>query len=221
MLEKLTTPDKIIRCKRKSISLIISNNGEFIVRAPFSATDERIFNFINEKSSWIISKRKEFISNSKKVLEIKNGEQISILGEKYNIILIKNGRVKTVNNQILLPCEKSKEKLINYIKKQLKSYLTTRVAEIAKICGYSYDSVSVSSAKTNWGSCSFNNKLHFTYRLVLCPLAVIDYIIVHELTHTQIKNHSKKFWRAIEKTMPSYKQAETWLKQNKQVINII
>lgn len=219
---EIITPTKIIRSKRKTISLIIDINGEFIVRAPINCSEERIFKFIEKNQNWIVKKRQEVADNSKyKKLSCEDGEKLKILEEELTIKLYDNERVKQSDNILFLPKVNSKEKLVSYLKRVLKKFLINRVEEISQLTKLNYLSISISSAKTNWGSCSYNNRLHFTYKLALCPKWIIDYIIVHELCHTKIKNHSKLFWSLVAKFIPEYKVCNKWLKDNKTIINVI
>ena len=78
----------------------------------------------------------------------------------------------------------------------------------------SYKAVSVSSAKGRWGSCSQDNTLRFTFRLLYAPYAVIDYVVVHELAHITHKNHGKAFWQQVEKYCPDWKIKRKWLKDH-------
>ena len=216
----LLTPNKIVKSNRKTLSLIINNNGELIVRAPIKHSEKQIYDFINKKANWIISKRIFILS--KRIEPFNTSyKTLNILGISYDIVFYNMKSVKLLENKLYVPIENYQKKLIMYLKKIAKITLTTKVEYFSKQFGFKYQSISISSAKTNWGSCSYNNKLHFTYRLMLCPESVVDYIVIHELTHTQIKNHSSKFWLMVEKLYPNYKQCEKWLKSNKGIINII
>ena len=79
--------------------------------------------------------------------------------------------------------------------------------------GVSYQSVALSSAKTRWGTCSGENKIRLTYRLLYAPKEVMEYVIVHELAHTRYKNHGKGFWAFVQEFVPDYKQKRKWLKE--------
>ena len=218
---ELLTPNEIIRTRRKSISLIIKNNGEFIVRAPIKATDKRIRDFINLKSKWIISKRKEQLNNVVKPITFSDLEQIMLLDKPYNLVYSDVVLPKLGSEYIILPKEKSKEKLILLLKKIAKKHIQERVRLISELFGFKYNKISITSAKSCWGSCSSNNNLHFTYRLIMCPEDLIDYIVLHELCHTKIKNHSKLFWALVEQCNPYYKTHEKWLKVNRAIMEII
>ncbi|MBR4999159.1 MAG: M48 family metallopeptidase [Clostridia bacterium] len=219
--QELLIPTKIIKSKRKSISLIIKNNGEFIVRSPLNCAEKKIFDFINTKKEWIIKKRIEQLSNPYEQLQFNKDETLNILNKQYNIVLTEKTRVKLNENSIEVPKENSKAKLIGFLKAYSKKHFNDRARLMAQLFNFSYTKITISSAKTCWGSCGGKNILHFTYKLIMCPEDVVDYVILHELCHTKIKNHSKKFWLLVENCNPNYKNHEKWLKKNRGIIDVI
>lgn len=218
---QLLIPTKIIRSKRRSISLIINDNADFIIRAPLKAKDNDILKFIQQKSNWIIKKRREQLANKITPITFKSGDKINLLGNYYNLICINAKMVRIDENNIIIPIEKPKEQLIKFLKKEAQKYFTERTKYLADLFGFEVVSISIGSAKTCWGSCSFTNRIHFTYKLSLCPIDVIDYVIIHELCHTKFKNHSHEFWNLIKKCYPNYKTCELWLKKNRAIMNLI
>jgi predicted metal-dependent hydrolase len=87
--------------------------------------------------------------------------------------------------------------------------------------GVEYSSIKMSDAQRRWGSCSAKNALNFAWRLVMCPLSVIDYVVVHELSHITYKNHSTKFWSRVATVMPRYREALEWLRLNRKLMEVI
>lgn len=219
---ELLTPDKIIYSKRKSIALNITNTGDFVVRAPKNCQEEQIYKFIVQKSDWIIKHRlkakNSYINNT---FIIENNAKFNILDETYTILLSNKKKVEIIGSNLLIPIENKEQYLIMFLKKQAKMIIKERVEQFASQFNLKYNTVSISSAKTNWGSCSYNNKLHFTYRLLLCPNDVLNYVIIHELAHTQIKNHSREFWALVANFCPNYKIYNKWLKDNKYLMERI
>ena len=220
-MQNLLTPTKIVKTNRKTLSLIINNKGELIVRAPLNYKDSVIFDFINKKANWIIQKRTEMLENNIKPLKLIDGETINLLGNTYTIQSSNVKSVKVKDNYLIIPTLNSKARLVAYIKRTLKRIIEEKISKINQVYDFKFKNISISSAKTNWGSCSGNNNLHFTYKLMLCPEQVIDYIIVHELVHTVIKNHSKTYWRNVKKIYPYYKECERWLKDNRAITELI
>ncbi|MBQ8615169.1 MAG: M48 family metallopeptidase [Clostridia bacterium] len=219
--QELLIPNKIIKSNRKSISLVIKNNSEFIVRCPMRCKESDIYSFIAQKSDWIIKKRLEQASNLFNPLTCDKPEQIRILGKSYDIHFTNKNRVKLYEDVLEVPNTKPKEKIVGFLKTFARKYLTERVKLIADLFNFSYSKLTISSAKTNWGSCSLNDSLHFTYKLMMCPEDVVDYIVLHELCHTKVKNHSNKFWSLVEACNPNYKTHEKWLKKNRGIIEVI
>ena len=106
------------------------------------------------------------------------------------------------------------KKNINLYKKRAKNYIIKRVEQIGLKNNFNYKNIKITSAKTRWGSCTSKKNLNFSYRLILVPMKIIDYVIVHELCHLREMNHSKKFWREVGQIMPDYKKHDKWLKDN-------
>lgn len=221
-MEKELIPDKLIRVKRRSIALIINKNGEFVVRAPLNAKESEIWAFINEKKNWILRKKQETRSAlNRNQINLENGEIVHIFGVNYTVKLIDCKIAKLKDEYVVLPIKNTKFALVSLLKRELKRYLNNRVNEIATAFNFSYKSISITSATSSWGSCGAKNSLNFTYKLALCPKPVIDYIIIHELCHTKVKNHGSKFWAEVERVYPEYKHCEKWLKANRVIINMI
>ncbi len=110
--------------------------------------------------------------------------------------------------------------LIPIYQKEAPARITERVEFYAKRTGLKYQSIAISNALHRWGSCSPNGKLRFTWRLMLAPQEVIDYVVVHELTHLLEKNHSRAFWAKVREILPQYKKHAAWLKANQHLLRL-
>ena len=92
--------------------------------------------------------------------------------------------------------------------------LTEKTNRYAKIIGVSPNAISVRDYKSQWGSCSRNNKISYNWRLIIAPHRVVDYVVVHELCHLLEFNHTKDYWRHVSNNFRDYKECRDWLRFN-------
>ena len=95
-----------------------------------------------------------------------------------------------------------------------KEYIPKRVEYYHAFTGGQYTKITIRDQKTRWGSYSSNGTLSFSFRLMMAPPRILDYVVVHELCHLTHMNHSKEFWNMVETILPDYKEHRKWLKEN-------
>ena len=209
-------PDEIIRSNRKTLSLSIDFFGRLIVRAPKRCGAGRIFAFIQEKEDWILRKKAQMQGAGIHLPpENLDGYSLFLLGKPCLITLTdeKYVRYDTENHRLFLPENNAKAKLVKWLKDNAARILSTVTQTTAERMGTSYQKVAISSAKTRWGSCSADNHIRYTFRLLYAPKEVIEYVVIHELAHTKHKNHSAYFWLEVAKYCPNWKVHRAWLKR--------
>ena len=101
-----------------------------------------------------------------------------------------------------------------WYKKKFREIAIPRVTYFAEQHNLMVNQVRIKNQKTMWGSCSSKNNINLNYLLLMAPMKVIDYVIIHELVHTIHRNHSLDFWSSVESIMPDYKEHKLWLKTN-------
>jgi len=118
------------------------------------------------------------------------------------------GRNSNITTQSSLP----KTLLQKHFRKTAREYLTARTAQISKQMGTRHNRIAIRAQRSRWGSCSHQNNLNYNWKVILMPLPVIDYLIIHELAHTVHHNHGKRFYALVEKFCPDYKQLKKILR---------
>lgn len=221
---------QIIRSRRRTMSLQVNLKSQIIMKVPLRIKEKEINSLITKHQKWIL-KQKNKLKQYREKLFI-NGEDFLFLGKTYKLNLIyeeNNKNYQTSLNKInfdnnfFLNSHKSsnaKNLFIKWYKEQAKIIIEERVDFYSKKMNLKYNSIKINSAKTRWGSCSIRKTLNFSYRIIMAPIEVIDYVIVHELAHTKEMNHQKKFWNIVISIMPNYKIHKKWLKDNGHNLNL-
>ena len=210
-------PTRIIRSKRKTLSLTIDENAELVIRAPLRLSIKKIQDFINEKESWINRKQviiqnqiKDVTSNQNKLLYLGSLFPINI-NQSATKDLMFTGEEFIANSIEPNPLSLSIKK---WYKKKFREIAIPRVTYFAEQHNLMVNQIRIKNQKTMWGSCSSKNNINLNYLLLMAPMKVIDYVIIHELVHTIHRNHSIEFWSSVESIMPDYKEHKLWLKTN-------
>jgi len=200
--------------------MYINNDAALIVRAPFHASEE----VINE----VVLKYKERLEKRQKEVQLKNlkfnkkefvnGERFLYLGNDYPLKLVDNREILlNFENEFFLSkkyLSHAKNIFMIWYKRRAYETISQRVRLYAQKRGFKYNKINITNAQKRWGSCSHQGNLSFAWRLIMAPLPIIDSVVVHELVHLELKNHSKVFWNKVGSLDPQYKEHKEWLKNN-------
>lgn len=226
-------PKKIIRTKRKTLSLQINENGELIVRVPKFVSDSIIQKFIVKNKDWIDRKVNEVINKKSqlKIYTFSDGEEFLFLGKKLKLKFIQLDYLKRkqetsviISDEYLLIDEKKKGNALKVLEKFYKeeakkifvervNFFLTRLNETFN-SNFSPRKIRISNGRRILGSCSSDGNLSFSWRIIQAPLEVIDYVIIHELVHFMERHHKKSFWLKVNRLKPDYKKQIYWLNEN-------
>ncbi|NOY98925.1 MAG: M48 family metallopeptidase [Chloroflexi bacterium] len=211
---------KIIRSRRKTIALVVQPNGELLVRAPQRATLKQITAMVAQHADWIARKQAQVLAARAAFAprQFVAGEKFPFLGESYSLQLVNaESPVLDLNGSFQLARSalgRAEQVFERWYRRQARQVFTGRVGFYAGKYGFDYARVRISSARTRWGSCSPKGSLNFTWRLVMAPPEIVDYVVVHELSHLREHNHSKAFWTQVEAILPDYRARRKWLREN-------
>ena len=212
--------DKLVRSRRKTVAIVIDRDGRLTVRAPLRLSSARIQEFVESHAGWIAKTLARLqAAPPPPAKHYREGETFLYLGKPYPLLLVPAQRPALTFDGASFRLAQSSlpgaaAAFERWYKQQARLFLSERVPALAGKHGFRYQKIRISSARTRWGSCSSLGTLSFTYRLIMAPAEVVDYVIVHELVHTQIHNHSKTFWNKVAERMPDYKSRLAWLKKN-------
>lgn len=202
--------------KVKGIIAKVNDNCQINVKANPLIDEKSIHKFIENNISKLVGmiERK---NNSNRFNIFKNS--LNILGEEKKIYIeraIKNEKFSIINNKIYLYLNsiENKEKVIRkLLKKESEKYIIPRAIELAQKFNFPSGRFQIKWLTATWGSCYKNQKLiTFSSRLVMHPKEIIDYVIIHELSHLIEANHSDRFWNIVGSILPNYKVLRKALK---------
>jgi len=209
----------LIRSKRKTIAIHITEGAAVVVRAPLNVPKANIDRFVVSKQDWIgrhLAARKQHIE-SKAAFTLNYGDLVPMQGKKYPIAAGIGKRMGFDGAFFYILPELSpnerKNAVIQVYRIIAKTLFTNKVFNYAKRMGVTPIAVKINGAKTRWGSCSGKNSINFSWRLIMAEDDVIDYVVVHELAHIKEHNHSGSFWMIVESVLPDYRQRQAKLKE--------
>ena len=206
---------------RKTTSIYIERDGSVFIIAPAPFNIEKIEQIIESKRSWIYRSLAEWedLNRTRIHRDYVNGESFLYFGRNYRLQLVmeqaeplmfQQGQFKLIQDEVQSAPDHFKAFYKTKLQKKLKSRLKQYQSKMKK---QALD-VRVMELQNRWGSCTSKGVINFHWRCAMLPLSVLDYVIVHELAHLEDKSHSPSFWRIVEKVMPNYEEAKTWLKFN-------
>lgn len=208
------------RSDRKTMSIYVEPDGSVSVRAPKDLEISKINKIIDLKSYWIYTSLSEVeqLNGSRVKRQLVDGEGFLYLGKSYRLkidkqlatpLALSQGYFILDENQI----NKAKTHFINFYKDEAKKLIPARVEYYKKKLGVKPKNIRVMELKNRWASMG-KSSLNFHWKLMLSPISIIDYVIVHELAHYLKEDHSDEFWEIVESVMPDYKDKKEWLKIN-------
>jgi predicted metal-dependent hydrolase len=206
--------------------MYINVDAELIVMAPFHASEETINKVVSKyKDRLQKTQRKVQLRNLKfNKKEFVNGERFLYLGNYYNLKLVDNREILLDFKDEFLLSKKylsyAKNIFTIWYKRRAYETISRRLRLYAQKRGFEYNKINITNAQKRWGSCSHQGNLSFAWRLIMAPLPIVDSVVVHELVHLEVKNHSKAFWNKVGSLDPEYKEHKDWLKNNGHLLRL-
>jgi len=208
---------RIIRSRRRTVALMITPDARLEVRAPLRASDAYIQQLVDERAGWISRKISQVRERPRpRPLEFVDGVKFFYLGLEYPLEIYDGKRIY-VTEKLLFPREllpQARQEMTFWYRQAAVKVMTERAEYYAPLMGVAYEALRLSRASSLWGACTPQKVVLLNWRLVMAPLAVLDYVVVHELAHLIVRNHSKCFWEKVGGFCPDYVHYRGWLKKN-------
>ncbi|MDY7576757.1 SprT family zinc-dependent metalloprotease [Herbaspirillum sp. RTI4] len=215
----------LLRSKRRTIGFLIGEEG-LRVTAPKWVTLGEIENAIREKQRWIFTKlnerRERSVRRLQPPMEWRDGATLPFLGAELTLRLRTQPGAAITHNLasgelvVSLPTDASeqqlKDRVLGWLQQQARETFAARLPIYAEKLGVEYRSFALSSATTQWGSCTADGKIRLNWRLMHFSLPLIDYVIAHELSHLREMNHSPRFWATVQSIFPEFEDAKRALR---------
>lgn len=189
-------------------------DGLLVVMPP-GLTPRDALRFVHEKTDWVRAR----LANLPPRVPFEPGHSVPLLGTPHTIVHDPAARRGVwTENDILwvsgLSAEHVPRRVKDYLLRRAKAEITPRAHAHAQALGKRVTRVTVRDTRSRWGSCSSTGALSFSWRLVLAPEQVLEYVVVHEVAHMVELNHSNRFWNLVTELMPDSAAPRHWLKQH-------
>ena len=202
------------RGMRKTILIRVTPECKVEVLAPRRVSEAFIDGFVESKREWI----QKSLAIKKELLQKRAAyhlDTLSFLGREYPVKFQHIEEIVFDGNSFRVPhCgnEEQRRFIQKWYKQQGIGILKRRVSHWASILGVQYTAVKVTDARTRWGSCSGQNSINFSWRLLFASGKAVDYVVIHELAHTKVHAHSQEFWDIVKTYCPDYEESQEELK---------
>lgn len=217
---------ELIRSRRRTVELIVTEDARLVVRAPLRTPRRFIDELVEKRHDWISRKMAEAGSRAAPPpTRFCDGERLLYLGRRYEMRIIDSPgtHVGLLDGTFHIP-----RQVVPYAARFMKSWyrrealrlINERCLYFSNIFGYAPRAVRISNAEKRWGSCGPGGTLNFSWKLAMAPPEVLNYLVVHEMAHMMHPNHSRLFWEAVESVLPDFASGREWLKDNGHLLAI-
>jgi predicted metal-dependent hydrolase len=205
--------------RRRSITLTVDEDG-LRVGAPWRASQSRIDTLLGAHARWIARKLAEWQARRLPAFTWQTGATVMALGEPLTLAVDATINITTRDGGRLWvgagaddPATLARH-VIAWLRGTAQAWFEQRAGHFARVLEVRAPTIRLSNARTRWGTCHADGRVHLNWRLIQAPPALIDYVVVHELAHLREPNHSPRFWRWVESVLPDYKERRLALRRD-------
>lgn len=211
------SPDIEIGIRRtraaRRLSLRISQlDGRVVMSIPKRTSLREARKFATEQASWIATQ----LARQPDQVRPAIGKTVLFQGQEVEIVAGKGRAVRFLDGQILVPPrpETVAPRLAAFYKTEARTRLAAASDHYAAQLGVTYGRLTLRDTRSRWGSCSSAGNLMYSWRLIMAPPDVLNYVAAHEVSHLLEMNHSPAYWTVVAKIFPNFKAPRQWLREN-------
>ena len=217
--------------REKTVAIHVNPTAAVTVLAPRRLNEERIRAIVQKKARWILEKQ-EFLKRNEHLTspkEFVSGESFPYLGRQYRLKVLRTGggpggTCKLIQGrfQVEIEGDLGAEEEKRSVRKALTAWylrhagekVKERIDQLAKQLGKYPQRIEIKEQKRRWGSCSRSGVIRLNWKIIMTPISILDYVIVHELCHLIHPHHSPQFWNKVQSILPDHKKRRDLLRQH-------
>ncbi|SFL16657.1 M48 family metallopeptidase [Shimia haliotis] len=197
--------------RARRISLRVSRlDGTVSLTVPKGVRDREALGFAEEKSGWILAQ----LAKQPDLVQVEHGTKVPVGGRLREVVAGAGRSVLLGQDEIAVPGDPARAaaRVQGFLRELARNRLAEAVDHYAGQLGRSPSKITLRDTRSRWGSCSSAGALMFSWRLVMAPSEILDYVAAHEVAHLQEMNHSQAFWDQVERIHGDYRTQRKWLR---------
>jgi len=217
---------QVVYSRRKSLSLTVERDASVVVRAPEGTSEDLVRRAVEARKLWLFQKvsHKQKYQTRPQRKEFVSGETILYLGRNYRLEVTSEDLERIEFHSRFVISRKNQGRAADlfreWYQRRAEHRIPQRAGYFADAMGVTFNRIRICNLAVRWGSCTPKNNLNFSWRLLKAPIAVIDYVIVHELAHLLEPNHTPHFWSIVAVQVPRSEWAREWLRDHGEVLEV-
>lgn len=190
--------------RRRAISLRIDETG-LRVGAPLDASQRAIEKVLHAHGDWVLIKLREWAERAAPAAQWVDGARLMLLGRPLTLRCTDDAaRAQLCGETLAAPRSSTEQHVVALLRDAALACFRDRVGHYCDALSLPHPEVRLSTARTRWGSCHIEGRILLNWRMIQMPMALIDYVVAHEVAHLREMNHSKRFWAVVGTLIPDY-----------------
>jgi len=213
--------------RRRTVGITVERDGSLVLATPPAVPVDKLEAIVNKRRFWIYTKlvQKESLQAPTDQKCYMPGEGFYYLGRSYRLSLVDDAKVPLRFYQSRFELLRSYQDqgralFTHWYREHLHSYLAPMITSIAHRIEQKPRKYQIRELGNRWGSCSPKGDLYFHWRVALLPSPVINYVVIHEMTHLIYPHHNQDFWNRVERILPDWRDRKDWLAKNGMIYDI-